>query len=1310
MLSRWIGRFPLRWILIVPFVFIVLTTAGLVGYLGFRNSERSVNDLAAQLHDQATLRINQQLDSYLGAPWLVNNLNLDAIRLGQLDVNDPDALERHFLAQMQQFDTIVALTYAADDRLYAVNTWRDSYGVDLGAAFISDETNYIGEAYAVSPQGEVVGYLFSIPDYDPRVRPWYQAAVHARAQTWTSVFMWTRDNVGLDAVVPVYSDDGSLTGVLDTSLTLNDIGAFLQGIRVSDHGETFIVDEDGLLVAASTTLEPFVRRGENVLRLSALGSDVPAIEAASHNLIRRFGRWADIRTSKPFHFEVDGERQFAQVTPYQNNGLQWQIVVVIPESDFLAEINANNRNTMLLIGGSLLASVFVTTLLARWVTRPILQLNRASKSLAAGDWSHKVVLNRRDEVGELARSFNTMAEQQQALIASLQTSETRFRAIFENSGDAISVTRDSQFIAVNPAYVRMFGYDNPQEIIDQPLFNFIAPGERELIQLYVQQRDRGEAAPIIYETRGLRRDRSEFDLENRISRHQLAGDAYTVSILRDITERKQAEAVLRRYTERLHVLYEIGRAILSAETPEKIAAAAVQHIRSLIPVQRANVWVIDGQTDERVLLASMDDNPSQVVGERHPFEKEWREMLSPSKPVIVDDLRTLQKPIPVASLLLEQGFLSFALIPMMVRGQLIGALSLVAVQPHVISREHVQVGLEVAEQLAVAIRQAQLFEAEHDQRTLAEALRDSAAVINQTLTLTVVLDHILVNLEHVVPHDACNIMLIENNIARVVRARGWAERGLGDWITTVSFDLVEIDRWRHLFAGEHPGAYIIADTHADPNWQMSAESEWIHSTAKAPIRIGEELLGILNLDSASLNFFTPEHLDRLQAFANQAAIAIQNARLFEAEQQRRRIAETLVRAAAVLSSTLDRDQVLSLILHQLNDVIDFDTASIQQVMGDKLGIMASEGSQRPDRVVGFEIPLEPQRPNWQVVTQKQPFMVADVAQTYPDFVLTDPGNTKATRTWLGLPLLSRTQVIGMITLDRSEVRPFAPDEIDLAMAFANQAATAIENAHLYAQVQRHAAELEQRVADRTAELEVANNELRVISRMKDQFVSNVSHELRTPITSMLLQIYLSSKTATDAQRERLEILQRETRRLEDLIESLLLLSRLDQDRVTITFIETDLAKLVSDMVRDRQPLSQQQNIELSFIPISDCPTITSDPRLIGQVLSILLTNAINYTPHGGHIEVEIICEPGWAGFRVSDTGLGIPQDERERLFSRFFRGIVGRDSGKSGTGLGLAIAKEIIDRHHGRIEVQSKGVPGRGTTFKVWLPIEGASR
>jgi two-component system phosphate regulon sensor histidine kinase PhoR len=242
-----------------------------------------------------------------------------------------------------------------------------------------------------------------------------------------------------------------------------------------------------------------------------------------------------------------------------------------------------------------------------------------------------------------------------------------------------------------------------------------------------------------------------------------------------------------------------------------------------------------------------------------------------------------------------------------------------------------------------------------------------------------------------------------------------------------------------------------------------------------------------------------------------------------------------------------------------------------------------------------------------------------------------------------------------------------------------------------------------------------------IERMKDAFVSNVSHELRTPITG--LKIYHSllknNGVSPEQQKHYLEAAQRETNRLNLIIESLLRLSRLDQGRAEMNFTRVDLNKLVEEYVRDRQPLAEAASLTLTAQEAPDAPRVLADEGLLGQVLSVLLTNAINYTPPGGCVTVKtvanktVVGKPAaknsrgrWAGFSVSDNGPGITAKEREHLFERFFRGKAGRSSRAPGTGLGLSIAKEIAERHEGRIEVESEGVPGKGTTFTIWLPVE----
>ncbi len=229
--------------------------------------------------------------------------------------------------------------------------------------------------------------------------------------------------------------------------------------------------------------------------------------------------------------------------------------------------------------------------------------------------------------------------------------------------------------------------------------------------------------------------------------------------------------------------------------------------------------------------------------------------------------------------------------------------------------------------------------------------------------------------------------------------------------------------------------------------------------------------------------------------------------------------------------------------------------------------------------------------------------------------------------------------------------------------------------------------------------------LKEVERMKDAFVSNVSHELRTPISSIKLyhELLMKNPIKQDIYMQRL---QRETARLHHIVESVLLLSRLDQEQITLKFALTDLNTLAAEYVADRNPLAEQKGLSL-FTEEVALPPVQADSDLLGQALSILLTNAINYTPAGGQVTVSTITRwaegKRWAGLAVRDTGPGIPLEEQSHLFRRFFRGSVGHRSNIPGTGLGLAIVKEIVQRHTGIVEAQS--VPGEGTTFRIWLPV-----
>ncbi|MEJ2561474.1 MAG: PAS domain S-box protein [Anaerolineales bacterium] len=234
--------------------------------------------------------------------------------------------------------------------------------------------------------------------------------------------------------------------------------------------------------------------------------------------------------------------------------------------------------------------------------------------------------------------------------------------------------------------------------------------------------------------------------------------------------------------------------------------------------------------------------------------------------------------------------------------------------------------------------------------------------------------------------------------------------------------------------------------------------------------------------------------------------------------------------------------------------------------------------------------------------------------------------------------------------------------------------------------------------------------LKELDRLKSQFVSDVSHELRTPLTNIRLYLDLLNTRMDDPDKfgEYLETLQRESERLANLIDDLLSLSRLDADAVPFVPVALDINEILTSLVTDRQNLAAKRGLKLTIDTTKNLPQVTGDARLLTQVFTNLLTNAMNYTPNGGTITLRARKKresgKNWVIAEVDDTGLGISPGEQKMIFRRFFRGSASKITGAPGTGLGLSICMEILERHDGRITVQSEGVSGEGSCFSVWLP------
>ena len=233
--------------------------------------------------------------------------------------------------------------------------------------------------------------------------------------------------------------------------------------------------------------------------------------------------------------------------------------------------------------------------------------------------------------------------------------------------------------------------------------------------------------------------------------------------------------------------------------------------------------------------------------------------------------------------------------------------------------------------------------------------------------------------------------------------------------------------------------------------------------------------------------------------------------------------------------------------------------------------------------------------------------------------------------------------------------------------------------------------------------------LKELDRLKSQFVSDVSHELRTPLTNIRLYLDLLRETGDrNKTASYLDTLTRESERLAHLIDDLLSLSRLEAKATPLNAAPIDLSQLLAALVQDRSTLAAKRGLLLNLQCEPDLPPALGDQRLLTQVFTNLLTNAMNYTPDGGRITLStrhrVTAQGDWIVGEVSDTGPGIPPEEQPLLFRRFFRGRASHRTGASGTGLGLAICKEIAELHGGRITLESDGIPGHGSAFTVWLP------
>ncbi len=462
---------PLQVVLILPFVLQTLITVGLIGYFSFRNGQQTVDDLSSQLRRGITNRIEEKLKTYTEIPHTINRLNAISFTKKSIDVENAKGEEQ--LWQQSIMFPPASVIYCGSQKngaIFGIGRFKGENSLRLWMS--NAATDFVPHFYSLDSQGRAENFLgMENKQYDARLRPWYKGAVSAGQSTWSPIYAdFVTGLPTITASMPIYSSTNqSLLGICATDFFLpQEMNRFLQSLEIGKSGTAFIMERSGLLVSASInqpTSESQLRSGQ---RFSTIASKNSTVQSTAKYLRDRFGSFDRIQSSQLLHFKMEGKQQFVQVLPFRDlRGLDWLIVTVLPEADFMGRIQSNTYLTIVFCIAALAVGVGINILTARWITRPLVRLSRSAKALARGEWNQAVEVERSGDLGELAASFNWMAHQLQASFteerqqaeAAIRLSEAKFRRLVEsNLIGAIVADLNGSILEANDAFLQLIGY------------------------------------------------------------------------------------------------------------------------------------------------------------------------------------------------------------------------------------------------------------------------------------------------------------------------------------------------------------------------------------------------------------------------------------------------------------------------------------------------------------------------------------------------------------------------------------------------------------------------------------------------------------------------------------------------------------------------------------------------------------------------------------------------------------------------------------------------------------------------------------
>lgn len=508
------------------------------------------------------------------------------------------------------------------------------------------------------------------------------------------------------------------------------------------------------------------------------------------------------------------------------------------------------------------------------------------------------------------------------------------------------------------------------------------------------------------------------------------------------------------------------------------------------------------------------------------------------------------------------------------------------------------------------------------------------------------------------------------------------------------------------WAVAHQKVVRLGDLSSDPRYFDTYHG--MKSGMYVPMLVGGQVKGVITVESELPDAFSITDERMLVTLATQAGVAFENARLYSETRRRLDELDAISRVSSELRKARSRVEMLPVILNQTMMLLAADGAAFAFLdeVTNEVVIELALGALHP--IVNLRLPRE-RGIIGQVLRTGVYYLSQDIASDpirvtpTPDLVLP--------KAMIFMPLMTQNRVFGVIVIGSQNT--ISPDHVSILTAIANMAANAIQRAALHEETMRYAAQLEQRVEERTLELRETNAALERASRLKDEFLASMSHELRTPLTGILNLSEVLQEQVYGALNEKqlssLSIIEESGRHLLRLINDILDLTKIEAGLLDPEFESCQVDMICQSSLQLTKGMAGKKHQQLSFSSTPPGIEIEADARRLKQMLVNLLSNAVKFTPEGGKIGLDVRgdVEGGEVSFSVWDTGIGIAEEDFPRLFQPFSQLDASLSRQYNGTGLGLAIVQRLAELHGGSVSLES--TLGQGSKFTIHLPWKTAA-